>query len=134
NQQVGPQPTVRGAQLTFSETASGTTDLSKYATSYVCTVDGDPMSPAVSGTARTGSVTIPAFGDSIVCTFTNTPLVTNVTVSKVVQNIDGGNPQPGVGWTVGAAVSGVQNGTVTPNVPTKSTGANGAATWSLQHS
>src|SRR5690606_20481504 len=31
-QQVGPQPTARGAQLTFSETASGTTNLSNYAT------------------------------------------------------------------------------------------------------
>ncbi|MFD5224619.1 SpaA isopeptide-forming pilin-related protein [Microbacterium sp. NPDC058342] len=132
-QQVGPQATVRNVTLSFTEAAAGTTDLSKYATSYVCTVDGEPLGTSGSGT--TGTVTIPASGDSIVCTFTNAPLVTDVTVSKRVQDSESGNPQPGVGWTVGAAVSGAQNGTVTPSgTLTKSTGQNGSAAWKLQYS
>lgn len=134
--QIGPLPTVRGATLTFAETGAGGADLSKYASSYACSVDDVPLSPAVGGAGTSGSVTIPATGQNVVCVITNAPLVSKVTVHKIVQDAAGKNPVPGKGWTVGAAISGAQNGSVTaaPNAATQPTGADGAAAWTLTHS
>lgn len=134
--QIGPLPTVRGATLAFSEAGSNGANLTNYASSYTCTVDDLPLTPAVSGTGASGTVTIPASGQSVVCTFTNAPLLTTVTVHKTVQDAAGKSPAPGVGWTVGAATSGTQNGSVTstPNAATQQTGADGAASWTIKHS
>ncbi|MEV5071124.1 hypothetical protein MRBLMI12_002744 [Microbacterium sp. LMI12-1-1.1] len=133
--QIGPLPTVRGATLALSEAGSNGANLADYASSYACTVDDVPLSPAASGAGTSGSVTIPSSGQSVVCMFTNAPLLTEVTVHKVVQDAAGKNPAPGVGWTVGAAASGAQNGTLTstPKAGTQQTGANGAATWTFKH-
>lgn len=131
-QRVGPQPTVRGVTLNFSESASGTTNMNNYASSWSCYVDGEPMT-GVSGTGTSGSVTIPSSGDVIECRFTNAPLVADVTVSKTLLDANGENPQPGPGWTVGAG-SVATTGTVTqtPSAATQQTSTQGNASWSLR--
>lgn len=132
DQIVGPQPTVRGVQLNFTETAAGSTNLSNYATSWSCTVDGDPM-PGASGTGTSGNVTIPTSGDVIVCRFVNSPLVAQVQVAKTVQDANGQNPIPGVNWTLGAAVTATAGtATPTPASATQTTGASGQVAWSVR--
>lgn len=130
-QRVGPLPTVRGSTFTFTETASGTTNFANYATSYRCEVDGVP-DPAARGDGRTGTVTIPSTGQAVLCRFHNAPLRAAVRVSKTVLDVAGANPQPGVGWTVGAARS-ATTGTVTatPTATTQTTNALGQASWTL---
>ncbi|MEE8739001.1 MAG: hypothetical protein SOI66_08875, partial [Bifidobacterium sp.] len=93
--QVGPQPTVRGKTLSFSETGAGGANLDNYATTYQCTVDGAAMSPAVAGSGTSGRVTIPSSGDAVVCQFTNSPLIARVNVTKTLLDQNGANPQPG---------------------------------------
>lgn len=129
-QQIGPQPTARGVTLSFKETASGSTTLSNYVSSWTCTVDGDAYT---SGQGTSGTVQIPATGDVIVCRITNAPLVASVSISKTVLDTNGENGQPGAGWTVGAAPS---LGTIvsTPAASTQSTNAQGNASWSLKFS
>lgn len=131
DQRVGPQPTVRGVTLNFSEAAAGTTNLSTYASSWSCTVDGEPMLGA-SGTGTTGSVTIPSSGDLINCRFTNAPLVANVKVSKSMLDAFGLNPQPKQGWTVGASTVATQGKVASvPGGATQQTNAQGDAAWRL---
>ncbi|WP_171006987.1 SpaA isopeptide-forming pilin-related protein [Brevibacterium sp. 2SA] len=129
---VGPFPVVRGNDITFSETASGTTDLSKYATSYQCTAGGQPISGA-SGNGRSATVRIPpSGGGEIVCRFTNTPLTANVTINKKTQNTSGGNEQNASGWTVGATTS-ATTGTANqaPINTTQTTDSAGNAKWTI---
>ncbi|SJN40754.1 Probable surface-anchored fimbrial subunit [Microbacterium esteraromaticum] len=128
NEQVGPQPTVRGVTLSFKEAAAGTTVLSNYVSSWTCLADGEPMS---NGQGTSGSVTIPASGDVIECRITNAPLIATVNVSKTVLDTNGENPQPGAGWTVGAAPS-LATIVSTPTGITQSTNAQGNAAWSLK--
>src|SRR5690606_14166977 len=99
---------------------------------YACTVDGEPMSPAVSGTGTSGSVTIPSAGDAIVCTFTNTPLTASVTITKSVQDTQGQNENVASGWTVNAVPTATTGSvTRTPNAA-QTTNASGTATWPLK--
>jgi hypothetical protein len=131
-QRVGPQPTVRGTTLTFTETASGTTAVNNYASSWSCYVDDEPIAGA-SGAGRSGSVTIPASGEDVKCRFTNAPLVANVTIDKTLVDVDGeSNPRPGQSWPVTASTQ-ATTGTVTSN-PTsanQTTNASGEASWRL---
>jgi hypothetical protein len=53
---IGPLPTVRGVPLTFAESAAGTTNMSYYASSYRCLVDGVQTTQ---GNGISGSITIP---------------------------------------------------------------------------
>lgn len=122
-----------GAALTIAETmASGSA--SNYQASWACTSNGAAYA---SGTGTTITLTTPsAQAASVVCTFTNAPLITNVVVRKVVQDATGGNPQPGGGWSVRAQPT-AQGGTVTstPSASVQQTGAlDGVARWSLRHS
>lgn len=129
---IGPQPTARGVTLTFTESAAGTTDVNKYASSWSCEVDGEPL-PGASGSGKSGSVTIPARGESVVCRFTNAPLVANVKVSKLVTDALGENPQPKQGWTVNAEAAATAD-TVTsdPSGSTpQQTNSSGSAAWNL---
>ena len=131
---IGPIPTVRNVSLTFSEVAAGTTDLSKYASAYQCTVtyrdDTVENLEQVNGTS--GSITIPPTGDAVRCVFRNSPLVANVSVQKQVTDAFGQNPTAVSGWTVGAA-STATVGTVTqaPSTTTGTTDASGTANWAL---
>ncbi|ROR65287.1 hypothetical protein [Agrococcus jenensis] len=121
-----------GAALTIAETAASGS-LTNYQSTWACTSNGAAYT---SGTGASIALTTPAApGASVVCTFTNAPLITSVVVRKVVQDSAGANPQPGVGWTVRAATT-AQTGTVTaaPTASTQQTLADGAARWSLRHS
>lgn len=130
SQRVGPLPVTRGTTIQFSETAAGTTDLSKYASSYRCLLDGQQMSVAGEGTSA--SVTIPATGEAIVCRIVNSPLTANVTINKQTQNAQGGDQRAAAGWTVGAAPT-AASGTVTqsPTAQTQTTDGSGNASWTL---
>lgn len=138
NEVAGPVIAVPGRVYTISELGAGTASLTNYATTYVC-VWGSETTPFASGTltGTTRTATLPAIptnrsGQSLTCTMTNTPLVTPVVVKKTVLDAQGQNPQPGVGWTVGAA-SAATAGTVTatPSAVTATTNAAGQVSWSL---
>ncbi|MCH1881987.1 hypothetical protein [Agrococcus sp. ARC_14] len=129
--QLGPLAALAGQTYTIQETISA--NGSSYTSSYTC-VDEDGATIA-SGSARSGSVTIPnRAGASVVCTFRNAPLVTSVIVRKVVEDTAGANPTPGVGWRVTAAAQ-ATTGTVTstPSASTQTTDAQGEARWNLQY-
>lgn len=130
SERVGPLPVARNATIRLSETAAGTTDLSRYASSYSCTADGNPI--GISGTGTSAAITIPATGNEIVCQFSNSPLTANVTINKKTQNAQGGNEQNASGWTVGAATTATA-GTATqaPAATTQQTDAQGNAKWTL---
>lgn len=130
-QVVGPLPVVRGATLTFSETFVNGAVASDYATSYQCLVDGEPMSPAVTGTTASGAITIPAIGEAIVCEFVNTPLTASVSITKRVQDTAGHNEAAASGWTVDAAATATAGSvTRTPNAAQQTNGS-GTASWPL---
>ncbi|MBN9177720.1 MAG: DUF11 domain-containing protein [Microbacterium sp.] len=78
SQQIGPVPVPAGTALTVTETAPAGTDLGAYTTTWSCTGGGG------SGTGTTISVTSPGAGASMVCTFTNSPLVGSLQISKIV--------------------------------------------------
>lgn len=129
---VGPLPVVRGAALTFSESFVNGASSADYATTYQCLVDGAPMSPAVTGNATNGAITIPSVGEAIVCEFVNTPLTASVSITKRVQDTNGENETTASGWIVDAVPTATA-GTVsrTPNAA-QQTNASGAATWPLR--
>lgn len=132
--QVGPIPVIAGNTYVIAETASGTTNLTKYATTYVCTVAGSPT-PIASGSATSGEVKIPVttgVGAAVECVFTNSPLTASVTITKRVQDSQGQNERVAQGWTVNAATAATA-GTVTrdPN-SAQVTNASGQASWALQ--
>lgn len=126
---VGPLPTVRNVALQFSETAAGTTNLSNYASSYRCLVDGKQSEQ---GNGTSGTITIPADGQSVECIFYNSPLTAQVNVHKQVTDAKGENPKPGVNWEVGATAT-ATTGTIksTPGSLTQKTDAAGTASWKL---
>lgn len=127
DQRVGPLPTVRNVLLTLTETASGTTNMNQYATSWRCLVDGVQTSQ---GNGRVGTVTIPTGGNAVLCSFYNSPLTADVTVTKLVTDALGQNPTPTSGWTVGAStIATTGTATSTPTAATQSTNATGQATW-----
>ena len=129
--QVGPQPTVRGKTLSFSETGAGGANLDNYATTYQCTVDGAAMSPAVAGSGTSGRVTIPSSGDAVVCQFTNSPLIARVNVTKTLLDQNGANPQPGSDWTMGMSAT-PSSGTVTQRPSgSQQTDRQGKASWTV---
>lgn len=127
---VGPLPTVRNVELHFAETASGTTTLSNYASSYRCLVDGVQT---VQGTGTAGKITIPSSGQAVECRFYNSPLIAQVNVHKQVTDSKGESPQPGKNWTVGATAQPV-SGSVSssPSATTQQTNAEGTSSWRFQ--
>ncbi len=126
--QIGPIPVIAGQSYTIKEEmASGTA--SQYASLWSC-------DNGQSGSGTSGTVNIPSkSGAAVVCTFTNSPLITPVKITKIVQDAAGQNPKAGVDWTVGAQLSGTTNGTATatPISVTQQTGADGSASWSIAY-
>lgn len=117
SQQIGPVPVPAGTALTVTETAPAGTDLGAYTTTWSCTNGGG------SGTGTTISVTSPGAGSSMVCTFTNSPLVGSLQISKIVT---GGGVLPttpfAIGYNCGTGFTGTVNvTTATPvtvnNIP-----------------
>ncbi|MGP4969031.1 SpaA isopeptide-forming pilin-related protein [Glutamicibacter ardleyensis] len=129
-ERVGPLPTVRNVELHFAETAAGTTNLSNYASSYRCLVDGVQT---VQGTGIAGKITIPSSGQAVECRFYNSPLIAQVNVHKQVTDSKGENPQPGKNWTVGATAQAI-TGTIssTPSAATQQTNTEGTSSWRFQ--
>lgn len=129
-ERIGPLPTVRNVELHFAESASGTTSLSNYASSYRCLVDGVQT---VQGTGIAGKITIPSSGQSVECRFYNSPLIAQVNVHKQVTDSKGENPQPGKNWTVGATAQAI-TGTIssTPSATTQQTNTEGTSSWRFQ--
>ncbi|SER74925.1 LPXTG-motif cell wall anchor domain-containing protein [Propionibacterium cyclohexanicum] len=131
---AGPAIASAGAKYDITETASGTTDLSHYTTTYACTSDTDPTW-RVSGSGSSFSIDpFPspppsnANGPDVTCTFTNTPVfpTASVTVSKQVTQLGGTNPQPASGWTMGATLSSPPSGVTITTPSTQVTGQNGS--------
>ena len=123
---IGPLP-VRATRVYAIERTALVGNDADYATTIACS-SGTANVP-VTATAAGGSVTMPTAAVDCVVTFT--PLVTTVTVRKTVQDADGTNPRPGIGWTITAAPTST-DGSVTGG-GNKLTGADGSATWSLRH-
>jgi hypothetical protein len=128
---VGPQPTVRGKTLAFSEAGASGTDLTNYATTYQCTIDGKAMSPAVSGSGTSGTVTIPTSGQAVVCQFTNSPLIAQVNITKTVLDRNGANAQPGEGWTMGSTTTATKGTAAQSPSGAQQTGSTGIASWTV---
>ena len=123
---AGPIVGISGASYTISETASGTTNLADYTTTWQCL--NDAGTTIASGTGTTGTFTFPslsgATGAQINCTFTNTkPMFPFVcTSSKVFVSADGaagttqlsalnyGASGAGTLSSIGSASSAVYNG------------------------
>jgi LPXTG-motif cell wall-anchored protein len=126
---IGPLPTVRGVPLTFAESAAGTTNMSYYASSYRCLVDGVQTTQ---GNGISGSITIPARGQAVECQFYNAPLTANVAIHKDVKDGTGATA-PRQGWSVGAQTQATAGtATVNPTATTQTTNANGDAAWKLR--
>ena len=72
---AGPVLGLPGASYTITETASGTTNLSRYATTWQCVNAAQGNAVLASGTGTTGTFVMPASpagtGATIQCTFTN---------------------------------------------------------------
>lgn len=136
-QRIGPLPTVRNVELSFSESAAGTTDMRNYASAYQCTVthlDGTVQNlNQVNGTS--GTITIPTTGEAVKCVFRNSPLTARVTIHKDVTDQEGKNPVAKQGWTVGESAT-ATTGTVTssPASTTQQTDVDGNASWNLNFS
>jgi LPXTG-motif cell wall-anchored protein len=128
--QVGPIPVVAGQTYTIAEEmVSGAA--SSYASSFRC-VD-ESGNTITSGNGRLGQVAIPQrAGAGIVCTFANAPLVSTVTIRKVVEDT-AGNRQSAAEWTMRASVT-AEAGTVTPPAAAEQqTSSGGSASWTIRY-
>lgn len=134
---LGPVPILTGAgnSYTIREVAGSGRNLNSYGTSYECIDTQDSNWGGASGTITTTGAQrqfdlgiIPAGtgtkSRAIECTFTNQG--TKVIVNKTVQNSQGGDEAPGVGWTVNAAPSAPVTPTPSNSQPTD---ADGSASW-----
>ncbi len=127
--QIGPLPVIQGNTYNVSEAmaAGSVSSSSAYASALVCTSNG------VNLTVTSGNVTIPnASGASVLCTFTNSPLVAKVTITKQMQDVNGANPQPRQGWTVGATATATPGSvSSSPTATTQATDSTGNAAWAF---
>ncbi|QNP55308.1 DUF5979 domain-containing protein [Tessaracoccus defluvii] len=132
SQQIGPLPTVRNVDLTFSEAGTSGANLANYVSSYRCLVDGVQQTQ---GDGTSGTIRIPAGGQVVNCQFYNSPLIAKVTIHKDVTDSAGANPTARQGWTVGATAT-ATTGTVssTPSAATQQTNATGNASWDFKFS
>ena len=88
---AGPVLGLAGTQYTITEAAAGTTSFEDYATTYTC-VDRISGSTVASGSTTSGTVTMPdngSLGADVVCTFSNTALRPDISVTKTVDPQDG---------------------------------------------
>lgn len=98
-------PADAGGSYTLSETASGTTVLAGYATSYSCTnATAGSTTVMPSGTGTSFNL-VPAAADDITCTFSNTTRLSNLAITKTNTPASGPNDQVGDTVTRGAAVT-----------------------------
>ncbi|MEV8263614.1 isopeptide-forming domain-containing fimbrial protein [Microbacterium sp. NPDC077057] len=94
---VGPVFTNQGDTFRLSESAAGSTDLTKYDASLVCLqVNADGSTTPVAVTAD-GQVTQPSgpLGTDVTCTYTNVRLAPDLALRKTSDPADGTAVQPG---------------------------------------
>ncbi|WP_054953599.1 DUF5979 domain-containing protein [Flaviflexus massiliensis] len=132
SERVGPLPTVRGVPLTFSESISSGGNLSNYASSYRCFVDG-VLDSSASGNGTSGRITIPYGADSVLCSFYNKPLVADITIEKRVADSLGENPAPAGGWDLTTKLKSSTSGRATlVGTETQKSSSQGHASWSVR--
>ncbi|XPP27715.1 MAG: hypothetical protein ACNYNX_05885 [Leucobacter sp.] len=92
SQVVGSFPIISGRTITFREAFANGASAANYASGYVCTIDGQPMTPVVQGAATAGSLTVPGMseGKLILCTFKNSIL----RASKAATPVSGALVEP----------------------------------------
>ena len=114
---VQPVLALPGTSYTFTETAATTTpatSLANYTSAYRCVDSANGNAVVVPTTSGTSVSYTPTAGQQIVCTFTNTPLASNINLAKTAGTVSGPDS------------SGVF--TATYDVTAENTG-NGAATY-----
>ncbi|QMV75183.1 DUF11 domain-containing protein [Comamonas piscis] len=99
-----------GTSFTLSETASGTTELARYTTTYACTNPTAGGTTVAPGTGTTLNVT-PKAGDAITCTFTNTPIAPRLTLAKTIVSRASASDQFSVAISGGPTASTTGTGT-----------------------
>lgn len=122
--------TVRaGASYTVRDLmASGAAVGADYAIGFACT------NATTGGTGAVRTVAVAA-GATASCTFTNSSMLTRLTLRKDIQDVDGGGQRAARDWTVGAVASGsvAQAPAVSGGASLRSTGADGSASWTIRH-
>ncbi|MEP9363159.1 hypothetical protein ABLE68_09360, partial [Nocardioides sp. CN2-186] len=95
---AGPVVVLPGTTYTIAQTAAGGTDFNDYTTTWKCVDQGTGTSLAT-GTGNTGTFTVPATaGASVICTFTNIPLLPAINLVKTagaINDLDGNGPDAG---------------------------------------
>ena len=140
---AGPVPAVASTAYTLTETASGTTNLANYVTSYACIDTANGNAPITTAPVTTDSftVTLPtptgALGQGVVCTFTNTSVPT-LQVTKALGGArlaatDQFTTQIRTGSATGTVVNSTTNSTTTGtgSTVTAGTGTTGVYTGTV---
>ncbi len=115
---VGPVFGRVGTTYTISESGTGTGG--SYASSWAC-INDNTGAPIASGTGATGSFTMPAAGSdgvAVLCTFTNSAMVTALTLDKKAGDLSGNTAGSTIPYTFDVTNTGtVPLETVTVNDP-----------------
>ncbi|GAA0202269.1 hypothetical protein GCM10009526_26050 [Glutamicibacter creatinolyticus] len=138
-QTAGPAVVTVGQQYTIRESASGSTNLDAYISSYTCRwSDSDTVfaEGVLNPSGASRQATLPAVpagkgGQALSCTIVNEPVFdTTVMVRKTLLDVRGQNPAPGAGWEISAEISGGTGGASFPSdqgdTTTKRTVASGS--------
>ncbi|MCW2772381.1 MAG: hypothetical protein JWN91_707 [Nocardioides sp.] len=95
---AGPVVVLPSTTYTVTQTAAGGTDLNDYTTTWKCVLSATGATLA-SGTGQTGTFTTPeTSGNTVICTFTNLPLIPAIALDKVagaIADVDGNGPDAG---------------------------------------
>ena len=95
---AGPVVVLPGTTYTITQTAAGGTDFNDYTTTWKCADQGTGTQIA-SGSGNSGTFTVPSnAGASVICTFTNLPLLPAITLLKTagaIADVDGNGPDAG---------------------------------------
>ena len=114
---AGPVVVLPSTTYTVTQAAAGGTDLDDYTTTWKC-VKGSDGSTLAEGTGNTGSFTTPSTsGVTVVCTFTNLPLLPAIELDKTagtITDVDSNGPDAGDTVTYGFKVTNTGNVTLNP--------------------